>query len=182
MTASSATKVTIESAKYRGVYLRMEGDHVTKMVSEAGGTVNLQFGVLGAGECFMLSPQGDSVVTVESVLSPGVFLRSDGNVVNGQFGVRGKGELFRIVANADGTVSLESVFAPGKFVCLLGAGVTDFKMDGVGAVCAKSATEETRVFIRDEQGQLCFQSIQPVVVCCSVTLLLNDSPAATWCM
>ncbi|WP_051536776.1 fascin domain-containing protein [Nitrosospira briensis] len=99
--------VTIESAAFPGVFLRMDGTEVARRGRPGdGGLVNCHFGA-GPWEQFRIHSQPDGLVTIESAAFPGVFLRMDGSgitqpenagagVVNCQFGAGGW-EHFRIL-------------------------------------------------------------------------------------
>jgi hypothetical protein len=83
--------VAIRSCAYDNVYIRMIAD-INAPSGPGGGTVNLQY-TAGPREAFRLVPQSDGTQTIESVYSPGRFLRMQGidsaqpkGVVNVQFG------------------------------------------------------------------------------------------------
>jgi phospholipase C len=107
----SPTIVTLESAAFPGVFLRLDGNGVTHFMGPGGGRVNGQFGAF-AWERFRIVHQATPAgsVAFESVAFPGVFLRLDGNGVNhfmgpgggtanAQFGV-GPWEKFYLVVDA----------------------------------------------------------------------------------
>ena len=81
---------TIESVQFPRVYLRLDGNGVTKFTSPGGGVVNCQFGA-GPWEKFRLIYNGaDSSFSIQSVEFSGVFLRMDGGRVTA-FASRGGG-------------------------------------------------------------------------------------------
>lgn len=69
---------TIESVKFPGVFLRMDGSRVHSFAGTGAGIVNCQFGA-GDWERFKLNSLNDGSYTIESVAFPNVFLRMDGN-------------------------------------------------------------------------------------------------------
>ena len=69
---------TIESSKYPGVFLRMDGNGIHAFAGSGSGRVNCQFGA-SAWERFKLHEQSDGSYTIESAAFPNVFLRMDGN-------------------------------------------------------------------------------------------------------
>ena len=90
---------SIESVKFPGVYLRMDGNGVTAFVGSGGGTVNCQFGAQSHEKFKLMYNGGDYSFSVQSVQFPGVYLRMDGKgvdafsgsgggTVNCQFGAR----------------------------------------------------------------------------------------------
>lgn len=95
---------TIESVQYPGIFLRMNGGGVRSFANNGTGEVNCQFGA-GSWERFRLHeqeiPQGKmnqliskgSLVTIESVAFPDVFLRmkkdeQGSGIVNCQYGAK----------------------------------------------------------------------------------------------
>jgi IgA Peptidase M64 len=98
--------VTIASAAFDNVYLRMDGNAVSQFDADGGGVVNTQFGA-AAWEKFRLRPQADGTVAIASAQFPNVYLRMDGSavthfqgggsgVVNCQYGV-GAWERFNLI-------------------------------------------------------------------------------------
>ena len=95
--AQSDGTVTIESVKYPGVYLRMDGSGIRSFAGAGAGKVNCQF-TADAWERFRLHKQDDGSYTIESAVFNNVYLRMDGNnastrpegfgVVNCQFGAQ----------------------------------------------------------------------------------------------
>lgn len=96
---------TLESVRYPGVFLRMDGNGIRSFAGSGAGTVNCQFGA-GQWERFKLNEQGDGSCAIESAAFPNVFLRMDGKnlsgkeedfgTVNCQYGV-GAYEVFNLV-------------------------------------------------------------------------------------
>jgi endonuclease/exonuclease/phosphatase family metal-dependent hydrolase len=103
-TDGSPYVTSFESVAYPGVYLRMDGKGVTRYEPGGGGKVNKQFGSWDY-EQFIIQPQPNGTVAIESKAFPGVFLRlsigvapgENSVVVNCQFGV-GPSEEFRLEA------------------------------------------------------------------------------------
>jgi hypothetical protein len=135
--------VTVASAYFPNVHLRLDGSAVTQFVSDGGGTVNCQSGA-GAWERLRLRPQPDGTVAIASAEFDNVYLRLDGSavtqfdnagrgVVNCQFGV-GTWERFRIQSLADGTVVISSAQFNGVYLRVDGSGVTQFSGAGGGTV------------------------------------------------
>ena len=90
----------LESAAYPGVYMRMDATGLSPS-NPRGGIVNKQFG-LAAYELFIIRPQSDGTVAIESQAFPGVYLRlvkaldpGATAVVNCSFGL-GENEKFRL--------------------------------------------------------------------------------------
>ena len=77
------TAYVIESAHFRGRYLRMDGQGVNKRTSPGGGTVDTQKGI-GTFEMFRLvhQPNGSNVYSIGSMHFNNVYLRMDGRDVN----------------------------------------------------------------------------------------------------
>lgn len=69
---------TLESVKFPGVFLRMDGSRVRAFAGAGAGIVNCQFGA-AEWERFKLNEQSDGSYTIESVAFPNVYLRMDGN-------------------------------------------------------------------------------------------------------
>lgn len=63
---------TIESSKYPGVFLRMDGNGIHAFAGSGSGRVNCQFGA-SAWERFKLHEQSDGSYTIESAAFPNVF-------------------------------------------------------------------------------------------------------------
>lgn len=98
--------VSIASAAFPGVYLRLDGTGVTRRTPTGGGVANAQFGI-GATEKFMLEAQDDGTYAILSTAFPVVYLRLDGTgvthptdpgggVANAQYAA-GDLEMFRLV-------------------------------------------------------------------------------------
>jgi hypothetical protein len=142
-TSAATAAVSIASAQFPGVVLRMDGAGVTQMTASGGGSVNCQFGV-GPFEKFKLETQSDGTTAIASVQFPGVYLRMDGGgvtqfvgpgagIVNCQFGV-GAWEKFKLETQPDGTTAIASVQFPGVYLRMDGGGVTQFVGPGGGVV------------------------------------------------
>jgi len=93
-----AKTVTIGSAAFKNIFLRLDGTGVTQPTGPGGGVANAQFGP-GPMQQFRLEDQADGSVAIASVAFPKVYLRLDGRgitapgnggVVNAQFGVHGR--------------------------------------------------------------------------------------------
>ena len=140
-----AVIVTIESAAFNNVFLRLDGNGVTSFNGAGVGTVNCQFGA-GPYEKFIVS-EHDGNYAFESLQFPNVFLRMDGSqvtefkdagagTVNGQFGF-GAYEAFKLKLNPDGLFSIQSVQFPQAFLRIDGRQVTSFNGAGSGVVNAQ---------------------------------------------
>jgi hypothetical protein len=139
----TSAPISIASAQFPGVFLRMDGTGVTQFVAAGAGIVNCQFGS-GAFEKFNLVPQAGGTFAIGSVQFPSVFLRLDGSgvtqfaaagagKVNCQFGV-GPWEKFNLVPQPGNTFAIGSVQFPGVFLRMDGSGVTAFSNPGGGIV------------------------------------------------
>ncbi len=129
----------IRSAKFPGVFLRLDGNGVHPSPSGSG-TVNCQYSA-GPWENFRMIRNANYTVSFESYAFPNAYLRMDGTgltkfqpggggVVNAQAGA-GPFEQFRLIQNDDGTQTLMS-------------STTDFddcylRMDGTGVREARAA-------------------------------------------
>lgn len=76
--SQSNGSVTIESAVFPGVFLRMDGRGTVKPEPGGSGIVNCQF-TAHSWEHFKIAFQPNGAITFESVAFPGVFLRMDGS-------------------------------------------------------------------------------------------------------
>lgn len=72
---------TIESVKYPGIFLRMDGSNIRSFAGSGAGIVNCQFGAR-EWERFKLNRLNDGSYSIESVAFPNVVLRMDGNNPN----------------------------------------------------------------------------------------------------
>jgi hypothetical protein len=135
--------VSIASAYFNNLHLRLDGSSVTQMHNDGAGTVNCQFGA-GAWERFRLQPQADGTVAIASAQFDNVYLRLDGSavtdfsadgagVVNCQFGV-GAWERFRLQPQLDGTVAIASAQFDNVYLRLDGSTITQFSGGGGGLV------------------------------------------------
>jgi hypothetical protein len=134
LAAIGSSPITIRSAHFENVYLRMDGSGVTTQTSNGGGTVNCSPGVSSYGK-FRLWRQGDGSYSVESVAFPNVYLRmtakgftapadQGGGLVNCQFNARGgTDEKFRLRQQPDGSFALESTSFPNVYLRMDGSGV-----------------------------------------------------------
>lgn len=143
-----ATTVTIGSAAFPGVYLRLDGTGVTAPTGPGGGTANAQFGA-GAKEQFRLEHQNDGSVAVASVAFPGVYLRMDGRsvtgpgnggVVNAQFTV-GPWEKYQLQPQDNGNFCFLSLQFPNVYLRLDGQGITAPLPSGGGTVNAQYTSD-----------------------------------------
>jgi hypothetical protein len=135
--------VSIASAYFNNVYLRLDGSAVTQFAAAGGGTVNSQFGS-GSWERVRILAQADGTVAIRSAEFPNVYVRMDGRdatqfdsagrgVVNCQYGV-GAWERFWLQNNSDGTVSFRSAQFADAYLRLDGSGVSQFNAAGGGKV------------------------------------------------
>ena len=119
--------VSIESANFSGIFLRMDGSGLSpsNKPPNGGGLVNCQHGAQ-EWERFILRELEGDVIALESSHFSGVYLRMDGSsvksnnqsgggVVNAQFGI-GAWEKFRLRQSNGGNVSIESVQFPGVWM------------------------------------------------------------------
>ena len=126
--------VSIESANFSGIFLRMDGSGLSpsNKPPNGGRLVNCQHGAQ-EWERFILRELEGDVIALESSHFSGVYLRMDGSsvksnnqsgggVVNAQFGI-GAWEKFRLRQSNGGNVSIESVQFPGVFLRMDGRGV-----------------------------------------------------------
>ena len=72
-----AKTVTIGSAAFKNIFLRLDGTGVTQPTGPGGGGANAQFGP-GPMQQFRLEDQADGSVAIASVAFPKVYLRLDG--------------------------------------------------------------------------------------------------------
>jgi hypothetical protein len=79
--SSTQSQISIESQKFPGSYLRIDGSAVTAWGVNGGGTVNAQ-NYVGAWEKFMIvkDPTSDAFA-IRSSQFPNVYLRLDGQGV-----------------------------------------------------------------------------------------------------
>ena len=136
--------VVIRSARFPGIYLRLDGKGVPRRSGTAGGgVVNCQYGA-DSYESFNLIDNSDGTISFGSTIFNNVFLRMDGSrvtdqdkdgagQVNAQYGV-GAFEKFRLVTKDDGSQSIESAAFPGVFLRMDGSGLTKYMETGGGVV------------------------------------------------
>lgn len=149
------SNLNICSATFSNVYLRMDGDSVTRKTDPGAGVVNCQVGA-SAKEVFKLTEYDDQTYTIESMHSPGVFLRMDGagvtkyngpdlGTVNCQFGAYAY-EHFKIHKHDDGTYNIESAQFPNVFLRMDGTNVKTFKGSGSGSVTCQFGASAWEAF------------------------------------
>jgi len=126
--------ITIRSAHFENIHLRMDGSGVTTQTANGGGTVNCS-PAAGSYEAFRLWRQGDGSYSVESVAFPNVYLRitapgftapagQGGGLVNCQFNARGgSDEKFRLQQQPNGSFTFESTSFAKVFMRMDGSGV-----------------------------------------------------------
>ncbi|OQE28998.1 hypothetical protein PENFLA_c004G02860 [Penicillium flavigenum] len=128
--SSTQSQISIESQKFPGSYLRIDGSAVTSFNINGGGTVNAQ-NFVGAWEKFMIvnDPTSD-VFSIRSSQFQNVYLRLDGQgVTPGHFYLNGAGtvncqygsdrwEKFRFEPQSDGSKAIASVQFPGVYLRL----------------------------------------------------------------
>ncbi|MFI6151107.1 hypothetical protein ACIBCA_00215 [Kitasatospora sp. NPDC051170] len=125
--------ITIRSASFPNVFLRMDAAGVVANTAPGGGKVNCQFGS-GPQTAVRLQAQGNNTYAIESAASPNVFLRMDasavptsgagGGTVNCQY-TAGLYEKFILLAQPNGSFVIGS--ATFQNACLrmaTGSGVT----------------------------------------------------------
>ena len=129
-----AGKLSIESAHFPGVFLRLDGTGLSPAHKppNGGGVVNCQQGA-SEWEKFRLVQLEGNVTTIESVQFPGVYIRMDGSsvkskqlngggVVNAQVGAQAW-EKFKLHPSGEGKVTIESAQFPGVFLRMDGRNV-----------------------------------------------------------
>lgn len=137
LAALGTTVVAFRSAHFANVHLRMDGAAMTAWNGQGGGTVNCRYGPPSPTESFLVRPQADGSIALESLAAPQRFLRLDGyaitapadpggGTVNCQYGplMQGTYETFKPRDQADGSVALESVAWPNRYLRMDASGVT----------------------------------------------------------
>ncbi len=192
------TPITIRSASYTNVYLRMDGTGVTT-TGPGGGTVNCQYGT-STKEKYRARAQADGSYSFESVAFPRVYLRMDGTgvtttgpgggTVNCQFlaGTPGAYEKYKLRSQPNGSFSFESVAFPNVFLRLVGNGVTATTNTGSGIVnCqfnANGGHDETFFLdLADQNLDFVMQHQEQDMWCwdaASVSVARFYNPATAW--
>ncbi len=72
----------IQSVAFKDVFLRMDGNGITKTNGAGAGKVSCQKNMSPTG-AFKVQEQKNGTFTIESVKYPGVFLRMDGSGIRG---------------------------------------------------------------------------------------------------
>ena len=135
--------VTIESATFPNVFLRMDGRGVDHPTDNGAGIVNCQYGA-SSYEKFILKEIEVGVYTIESATFPNVFLRMDGRgvdhptdngagIVNCQYGAASY-EKFILKEIEVGVYTIESATFPNVFLRMDGRGVDHATDNGAGIV------------------------------------------------
>lgn len=135
--------LSLGSTVFPNVYLRMDGGSVNRRTDPGSGIVNCQIGA-STNELFKFTQYEDNTYTIESMASPGAFLRMDGTgvtkfngpnlgTVNCQFGAY-SWEHFKLHKLGDGVYTIESAQFPGVFLRMDGTNVKTFKASGAGSV------------------------------------------------
>lgn len=149
ITKPSQIYVSISSAAYSSLFLRMDGTGVTRPLESGGGTVNCQHTVDSYGK-FVITKQSEEIYTIGSVQFPNVLLRMDGTgltqpsppgggIVNcqsiadpaGVFAMVGPNEQFVIRKQPNDTYTIESVHSPNIFLRMVDTGFTQPDSGGV---------------------------------------------------
>jgi phospholipase C len=131
-------KVSINSAAFTDVCLRLDGAGVTQPMHD-GGVVNCQFTAEGPKEIFYLIRNTDNTVSFESTAFPNVFLRMDGTnpqaggVVNAQY-TAGPWEKFILVDQGNGQVGIKSASFQDCWLYMDGGGINHQLPNGGGDV------------------------------------------------
>ncbi|MFJ9927927.1 phospholipase C [Streptomyces misionensis] len=153
------TPISIRSAFYQNIYLRLDGTGVVANTTPGGGKVNCQYGP-GPETSFRLRSQGSGVYALESVAYPNVFLRMDasglpgngagGGTVNCQYNA-GVYEKFTFSAQPDGSfVTGSATFQNACLRMTPGSGVTPATGPGGTVNCQlKSVSDSGTKFILD---------------------------------
>ncbi|MFF5210525.1 papain-like cysteine protease family protein [Streptosporangium sp. NPDC000396] len=89
LAALGDTPITIQSAAFSKVHLRVDGSTVTAFTDPGGGTVNGQYGPPSSWESYRVHRQADGSVALESVAFPKVYVRMDGSAVTAPTGPGG---------------------------------------------------------------------------------------------
>ncbi|KAE8359564.1 hypothetical protein BDV27DRAFT_168441 [Aspergillus caelatus] len=131
MSSGSTTnmlRVSIESQKFPGSFLRMDGRDVTKYSDSGGGTVNVQNYVGTYETLIIVNYPDDNTFSIMSSAFPNVYLRMDGSdVKSGETYAQGAGkvncqwgsyswEKFRFENQEDGTKAIASVQFPNAYL------------------------------------------------------------------
>ncbi|KAE8356036.1 hypothetical protein BDV28DRAFT_7078 [Aspergillus coremiiformis] len=123
-------RVSIESQKFPGAYLRMDGRGVTKFTSPGGGHVNAQNHVASYETFIIVNHPGEHTFSILSSVFNNVYLRMDGtDVTSGGTHAQGAGkvncqygshswEKFRFENQPDGTKAIVSVHFPNVYLRL----------------------------------------------------------------
>ncbi|MBW8804287.1 MAG: hypothetical protein JF587_10590 [Catenulisporales bacterium] len=190
------TPITILSAFYPNIYLRMDGTGVTAGMGSGGGRVNCEYGVDAMAK-FRVRAQANGSYAFESVAVPNVFLRMDGTgvpatgagggTVNCQYGL-GPLATYNARAQANGSFSFESVAFPGIFLRLVtGSGVTTATGPGGTVNCqvnANGGANETFVLGMGDQNIAFVMQHQEQTNWCwdaaTVSVAKYYEPASTW--
>lgn len=141
------TAVAFKSVAFANVHMRMDGSTLTGPNDQGGGTINCRYGPPSLTEGFLVRPQADGSIALESLAAPNRFLRMDGStmtagadngggVVNCAYGGAGLYEKFNARDQADGSVALESVHFPNRFLRMDGRNVTAAASPGGTVNCA----------------------------------------------
>lgn len=146
----------IQSAAFKDVFLRMDGNGITASNGSGAGKVNCQktFATEGAINAHR---QSDGTYTLESVDYPGVFLRMDGNgirsfagsgggTVNCQWGA-GPWERFKLNIQEDGSYTIESVAFPNVVLRMDGSNPADKEEDFGSVNCQFGASSYEKFYL-----------------------------------
>ncbi len=149
--------ISIKSATFDNVFLRMDGSGVTKATAQGQGSVNCQFGAY-EWEQFRICRHPFNAFTFESVAHPGVYLRMDGKnvvqdekngagTVNCQFGY-GPYEFFTLTQLADSIFGIESALFDRVYLRMDGSKADAFSGTGAGTVnCQFGAVGAERFYL-----------------------------------
>ena len=92
--SSNMLRVSIESQKFPGSYLRIDGRGVTEYSGSGGGTVNVQNYVGTYETLVIVNNPDDNTFSIMSSAFPNVYLRMDGSdVKSGETYAQGAGKV-----------------------------------------------------------------------------------------
>ncbi|MFI9596416.1 papain-like cysteine protease family protein [Nonomuraea sp. NPDC052265] len=197
LAALGDTPITIQSAAFPKVHLRVDGSTVTAFTDPGGGKVNGQYGPPSAWESYRVHRQPDGSVALESVAFPKVYVRMDGSAVtaptdpgsgtvNCQYGA-GLYEKFYVRDQTDGSVALESATFPKVYLRMDGSAVTSNTGSGGGTVnCQYGGAgpyEKFFLALGDQRLDFAMQHQQQTQWCwsaTSVSVAAFYDPATAW--
>ena len=92
--SSNMLRVSIESQKFPGSYLRIDGRGVTEYSGSGGGAVNVQNHVASYETLIIVNHPDDNTFSIMSSAFPNVYLRMDGSdIKSGDTYAQGAGKV-----------------------------------------------------------------------------------------